>query len=233
MTMYGYTKKNPPKKVVIRVEPRKVAIGFSTIFTIAGLFMIGSVLLPFLQWQFIYLPSQPVEKFASPVPKFASPVSANFSSEYTDDWVPKSKNSVSKIKEYTISIPKLRINNAVVEFGATDLKKSLIGWADSSLPGKNGNNIIFGHSSLPSFYNPKDYHTIFSLLPTLKIGDSVFVNYDGISYAFEVFEMQTVEPEDFSVLEQRFDDSYLTLITCVPPGTYWKRLVVRARVAKF
>ncbi|MEK7127518.1 MAG: sortase [Patescibacteria group bacterium] len=233
MTKYGYTKNKPPQKIIVTVAPRKIAVGFSAIFTLAGIFMIGTVLLPFLQWQFIYLPSQPADKFISPVPKFASPVSANFSSEYSDNWMPKQSTTSAKIQKYTISIPKLRIDKAVVEFGATDLKKSLIGWADSSLPGQNGNNIIFGHSALPSLYNPKDYHTIFSLLPTLKIGDEIFVDFDGISYKFAVFEMQTVDPEDFSVLEQRFDDSYLTLVTCVPPGTYWKRLIVRARVTKF
>jgi len=44
--------------------------------------------------------------------------------------------------------------------------------------------------------------------------------------------MVEVEPEDLSILEQRFDDSYLTLVTCVPPGTYLRRLVVRARLVK-
>ncbi|MDO8515320.1 MAG: sortase, partial [bacterium] len=233
MTKYGYAKSKSPEKIIITVSPKKVAVSFSALFTFAGIIMIGTVLLPFLQWQFIYLPTQPKDKFASPVPKFATPVSANYSSEFTDDWMPKSSSASAKNQRYSISIPKLKITNAVVEFGATDLKKSLIGWGDSSSPGAMGNNIIFGHSALPTFYNPKDYHTIFSLLPTLKIGDEIYIDFDGISYKFAVFEMQTVDPDDFSVLEQRFDDSYLTLVTCVPPGTYWKRLVVRARVTKF
>jgi len=47
-----------------------------------------------------------------------------------------------------------------------------------------------------------------------------------------VEKMIEVSPRDLSILAQRYDDSYLTLITCVPPGTYFKRLIVRARLAK-
>ena len=151
-----------------------------------------------------------------------------------NSWLPKATASaIPTVRYYTISIPKVRIENATVEFGANDLKKSLIGWTDSSLPGSLGTNIVFGHSTLPQFYNPVSYTTIFSLLPTLERGDPIYLNYDGVSYKYLVFDMKTVDPEDYSILDQRFDDSYLTLITCVPPGTYWKRLVVKAKVVKF
>jgi len=238
MALYGYTKKSSPQKVVVEINIPKVpkkglSITFAAIFTLAGIFMLTSVLWPILEWQLVYLPKQPTEKFVSPVPKFASPVLANsisdLSTEFTD-WVPKSKTVTEKTIFYTVTIPRLKINKAVVEYGG---KKSLLGWADSPLPGKPGNNIIFGHSALPTFYNVKDYHTIFTYLPSLKTGDTVQVDYDNVSYKYKVFEMQTVDPEDFSILEQRFDDSYITLITCVPPGTYWKRLMVRARIVKY
>jgi sortase A len=39
-----------------------------------------------------------------------------------------------------------------------------------------------------------------------------------------------VDPNDFGVLDQDKDGSYLTLITCTPPGTYLKRLVVKAKL---
>jgi len=38
--------------------------------------------------------------------------------------------------------------------------------------------------------------------------------------------------DKISVLEQKYDASYLTLVTCVPPGTYWKRLVVKAKLVQ-
>jgi len=40
-------------------------------------------------------------------------------------------------------------------------------------------------------------------------------------------------PEDVSILEQYYDGEYLSLITCVPPGTYLRRLVVRAKLVRY
>lgn len=137
-----------------------------------------------------------------------------------------------KVSFYTISIPKLKIENATVAIGGEDLAKSLIQYPGTALPGKIGNAVIFGHSILPLFYNPKDYIAIFSTLPTLKPGDEINVAYDGISYKYRVEEMFEVEPTDIQVLEQDKSDSFLTLVTCVPPGDPRKpkRLIIRARV---
>ena len=91
---------------------------------------------------------------------------------------PKNKDfGTSKVSFYTISIPKLKIENAIVAIGGEDLTKNLIQYPGTALPGKNGNAVIFGHSILPIFYNPKNYTAIFSTLPTLKEGDDVFIEY--------------------------------------------------------
>lgn len=136
----------------------------------------------------------------------------------------------SKITHYTLSIPKLGIEEAIVQIGGEDLKTSLIHYQGTAFPGQFGNAVVFGHSVLPQFFNPKNYLTIFSTLPELRGKDEIFINFDGVRYRYLVEEMVEVQPEDISVLEQRYDDSYLTLITCVPPGTYLRRLVVRARL---
>jgi sortase A len=140
--------------------------------------------------------------------------------------------SASKVSYYTITIPKLRIESATVAIGGEDLSKSLIQYPGTAVPGKRGNSVIFGHSILPIFYNPKNYISIFTTLPSLKIGDQIFVNYDGISFTYKVETMFEVLPTDLQVLDQDSSDSFLTLVTCVPPGDPRdpKRLVVRARV---
>ena len=138
----------------------------------------------------------------------------------------------SKIGHYTISIPKLRIENAVVAIAGEDLNHSLIQYPGTALPGRPGNSVIFGHSILPIFYNPKKYIAIFSLLPTLKKGDEISVNYDGIAYKYIVETMFEVGPTDIQVLDQDSSDSFITLVTCTPSGDPRnpKRLIVRARV---
>ncbi len=119
-----------------------------------------------------------------------------------------------------------------MEIGGENLGQSLIHYAGTALPGEYGNGVVFGHSTLPQFFNPKQYLSIFSLLPSLKEGAEIFVSFDGVTYKYVVESLKTFDPSDISVLEQRFDDRYLTLVTCVPPGTYWKRLAVKARLVK-
>jgi len=151
-------------------------------------------------------------------------------------WFPnKPQTEISpkvKVKEYFLTIPKLNIFKAKVTVGGDDLTKSLVHYLPTSLPGENGNVAIFGHSTLPQLYNSKDFKTIFTYLPSLEKGDKITVNIGDLEYQYEVYDMFVVKPEQVSVLEQKYDNSYLTLITCVPPGTWWNRLVVRTRLAK-
>jgi len=152
-----------------------------------------------------------------------------------NNWFPESSSVFEKEEQsqtsYFLSIPKLGIESALVVQGV-DLKKSLVQYPGTPSPGKFGNTIIFGHSILPQFFNPKNYLAIFSTLPTLKQKDEVIINYNEVTYKYIVEQMIEVTPEDISILAQRYDDSYLTLITCVPPGTYLKRLIIRARLIK-
>lgn len=156
--------------------------------------------------------------------------------DYTDagNWFPTEETAFVETSNtsYLLSIPKLNIKSATVLVGMEDLKKSLIQYPGTAVPGKYGNTVVFGHSVLPQFFNPKNYLTIFSTLPTLKIGDQIILDYNQISYKYTVEQMIEVVPNDVSILAQRYDDSYLTLITCVPPGTYLRRLIVRARLNK-
>lgn len=159
-------------------------------------------------------------------------------SDYTkaSNWFPEAPKDVpaveSKVDFYTVSIPKLKIQDAIVAIGGEDLSKNLVQYPGTALPGKNGNAVIFGHSILPIFYNPKNYMSIFSTIPTLKNGDEIFINYDGIAYKFRVEELFEIYPTDIQILEQNPTDSFITLVTCVPPGDPRnpKRLIVRARV---
>lgn len=156
--------------------------------------------------------------------------------DYTkaSNWFPTTdSNFVSEnITYYTLSIPKLKIENATVAIGGEDLSQNLIQYPGTAMPGKRGNAAIFGHSILPQFYDPKDYLAIFSKLPDLDKGDEISVSYDGIIYKYRVEDKFEVLPTDIQVLEQNLSDSFLTLVTCVPPGDPRrpKRLIVRARV---
>lgn len=161
-----------------------------------------------------------------------SVLSSSTGSSRVNSWLPRKQEQedASTGRTYYLSIPELRIKDARVIIGGSDLDTSLIHYGGTGLPGDYGNSVIFGHSILPQFYDPANYKTIFSLLPKLDKGDDIYLKYDGISYRYKIFSLRVTTPDDISVLEQRYDASYVTLVTCVPPGTYWKRLEIRARL---
>lgn len=127
---------------------------------------------------------------------------------------------------YTLSIPSLGIINAQVAIRDEDLTKHLVQYPQTALPGQIGSPVIFGHSTLPQFFDPKKYTTIFSTLPKVKVGSDIFITYDGIEYTYRITKTFEVKPNELWVLRQDYSDKNLKVITCVPPGTTLRRLVV-------
>lgn len=107
------------------------------------------------------------------------------------------------------------------------LERGVVHYGNTAVPGENGNNVIVGHSS-NNWWAAGDYKFAFVLLDKLEVGDTYVLNYNSRQYIYEVFRKDVVEPTDLSVLEP-VGEPIVTLITCTPPGTSWKRLVVQAR----
>jgi len=227
MPIYRYVKKQP------KYQNKKVGIFISAICFVAGIIFLGNAFFPILSYE---IQSQGFSR------KLLSPIAVQGDSDTIVDysqarsWFVSGYElppNTSKITHYTLSIPKVKVKDAVVQVGGEDLMKGLVQYPGTAMPGQFGNTVIFGHSVLPQFFNPKDYKTIFSLLPTLKEKDEVIVNYDGITYRYQVYKMTEVTPDDLSVLEQHYDNQTMSIITCVPPGTYLRRLVVQARLVRY
>lgn len=180
-------------------------------------------------------------------PAVVAPRLIDFDLDYTNltNWFPatmpiasaaSASESASQV-EYTIDIPRLNIANAVVTNGGTDLNKSLIAFPGTALPGEFGAPVIFGHSVLRQFYNPSEknprrYNSIFSTLMTLKVGDEIYVTHDNVKYTYIVQEKTEVKPTDVYILNQKYDEKRLKLVTCTPEGTYLRRGVVTAQMVR-
>lgn len=136
----------------------------------------------------------------------------------------------SDITEYTLDIPKLNIDGAVVKVGGDDLLNGLIHYLPEYVPGINGTVNIFGHSTSPALARDGDYKSIFTYLPTLEAGDVFYITVDGIKYTYEIYDRVVIRPDQISALEPKYDNSYVNLFTCVPLGTYQKRLQVKAKL---
>src|SRR5581483_7251325 len=208
---------------------------------IARLAAVASALIGVSILALIFYPILVHELKAPPTLTFLSPIPDNEENDkmgaldYTkaSSWFPKARKTnfeKTKVSSYRLSISRLNIKNAIVSIGGEDLSQSLIQYPGTAIPGQIGNTVIFGHSVLPAFYNPSNYLTIFSTIPTLVKGDVITLDYDGITYKYEVEEYFEVDPSDIQILNQDDNDSYLTLVTCVPPGLTTRRGIIRAKI---
>jgi len=234
---YIYLKKDFSKKTK-RVKRKKIIALF---FLVVGLSFFSFAAIPILKFQLTY--SSKLKQIIDPISSSRGQPSvlSDTTIDYTQlsSWFVNSTENPNLISQtidsknstYYLSIPKLKITDATVTIGSMDLTKSLIQYPQTALPGQLGNTVIFGHSVLPQFFSPKNYLTIFSTLYKLKQGDEIILRYDKSTYKYIIEEMYEVQPTDLSVLEQRYDNKSLTIITCSPPGTYLRRLIVRATIA--
>jgi LPXTG-site transpeptidase (sortase) family protein len=116
------------------------------------------------------------------------------------------------------------IDDSAIQEGLT---RGVVHYADTALPGQDGNVVIVGHSS-GNIFNLGKYKFAFSLLRVLDNGDTFFLQKDGKRYVYQVYEKRVVSPTDVSVLGPADRPATATLITCDPPGLSTNRLVITA-----
>ena len=220
----------------------KKLIGLS--LSIIGIIIFLYIFLPLISWHIYFAPAIASTSYDSPLPASSNysttsitslidSAAENLGRDYTNaaNWYPGFSNKNNKIT-YNISIPKIGVENAIVTNDNADLKKHLVHFSAESSPPLSGNSIIFGHSSLPQLFNPNDYTTIFANAYKLKVGDKIIAKVDNQEYNYEIESVSVVDPDDTSALSQDYSGSYITLITCTPPGTIWKRLIIKSRLTE-
>lgn len=111
-----------------------------------------------------------------------------------------------------------------------DLKNGVIHYPGTAKPGENGNAFITGHSSYYP-WDPGRFKTVFARLNKVEVGDDIVIYYDQQKYHYKVREKKEVKNDDVSVLAQG-DEKLLTLMTCSPVGTNFRRLVVVAELVE-
>lgn len=240
MTKAIYTKRNGRN---IKKKFRLLGLSVSVLGFVVGLY----VFFPLLSWELYLKPVFASASFATPIPKntvvtknylkslISSTANTLSGTDYNNaaNWVPESNKdnkTSSPTTSYSISIPKLKIEGAYVSTVDTDLTAHLVHFPGTAIPPARGTAAIFGHSTLPQLYDRNNYKTIFANIHAVEIGDNIIANANNTLYTYKIFAIEITEPEDSSYLTQSYDSSYLYIITCTPPGTTWKRLIVKARI---
>ena len=135
--------------------------------------------------------------------------------------------------EFGIFIPKIGANASVIpnvspyDSGIYQqaLTKGVAHAEGTVYPGQIGNTFIFSHSSV-NIYDANRYNAVFYLLRKLDIDDNFYLTYQGKVYKYKVFDKKIVEATEISYLNPNTVNNQATLMTCWPPGTTLKRLVV-------
>lgn len=236
MNKYSYKKGKNSIRKILRI--------ISFISLITGISIILYVFFPLLSWQIFFADAS--REINYPIPKttvieenqlttLVSTASRTISGvDYTNasNWFPSLLLKKEKVDlQYTISIPSIGIKNATVSTSDNDLTKHLVNYGDT-IPSEKGNAVIFGHSTLPQLFNQNNYKTIFANAYKIKVGDEIFTTVSKVTYKYKIEKVFVVDPSQTWVLAQDYSDKYLTLVTCTPPGTVWKRLIIKGRLEK-
>lgn len=164
--------------------------------------------------QIKFLTSKGETEDQTPVP--AKPAAAEVSSAPLIE-IPKIKVSAPVVYEPSVSEPAIQ----------KALQRGVVHYGNTPEPGEPGNSVIVGHSS-NDWWEPGKYKFVFVLLDKLIVGDKFSINHKGKRYVYQVTQSKVVAPTDLSVLAPTTEPT-VTLITCTPPGTSWKRLIIHAK----
>jgi LPXTG-site transpeptidase (sortase) family protein len=142
-----------------------------------------------------------------------------------------------------INITKLGLEGVPVIWSKTEIEKEMLSdlesgvshYAQTAAPGQNGNAIISGHSS-NYIWAKGNYNHIFKDLNNLEKGDGIAIktiqkNGRVITYHYVVRGKYIDAPDDERIFETT-ETPILTLSTCWPLGTTFKRLVIKAELVK-
>lgn len=137
-------------------------------------------------------------------------------------------------KENSIEIPKLNVIAPIVFAEKNDnaayqasLKKGVLLYPQSALPGDKGTTIILGHSSSPNW--PKiNYDWVFGRLNELNNGNEILIFFNHKKYIYKVNEVKIIEKGQEPTSDVNNPEPTLYLLSCWPPGRDVKRITVKA-----
>lgn len=214
------TLKNTPGKLL--------ALGFLSM----GIFILMQVILPIISFQ-VWAIGQKVNSRILVSPKKSERGILGISVQNKDNFPvfvsDLTRETKPNYSQFQLSAPRLKIEEAVVYVDSNDLSKGLAQLPGSALPGEKGNLFISGHSAISRFFSGQI--AIFAKLTDFKKGDEILVKALGTKFVYKVMEIKVVDPSDLSVISAPEEQGrYISLMTCVPPGLNFKRLVVLGKM---
>lgn len=142
---------------------------------------------------------------------------------------------VPESTDFGIVVPKIGANARIIpnvdsanerDYLAV-LKKGVAHALGTAFPGEGGHVFLFAHST-DYFWNVGAYNAVFYLLGKLDKNDEINIFYKGQRFVYRVVDKTIVDPSQVEYLTRKTNKEFLTLQTCWPLGTTFKRLLVFA-----
>ena len=128
----------------------------------------------------------------------------------------------------TIVIPHLGVNVPIFERGIDAARQlpiapglSVTHYLFSAAMGQPGNYVVYGHDDIDG--------QVFRYLPTMRVGDLVYLSSGRHRYVYRVSGSQIVSPSDVAVMAPT-KAATLTMISCTPYWVDTQRIVVTAQL---
>jgi sortase A len=131
-----------------------------------------------------------------------------------------------------ITVPRLGLKDVAVPTGSRQAeldREGILRVRGSGLPWIAGSNtFITGHAlGFPRTRVPY----VFYRLNKMKPGDEIFLeDKEGQEYTFRVYDLMTVEPNDYWTTYPVEDKTVVSLQSCTPISTFENRLIVRGEL---
>lgn len=122
-----------------------------------------------------------------------------------------------------IEIPVIKTKSPIYHYTTEEsLQKGVGHLFGSSMPvgGKGTHAVLSAHRGLPS-------NKLFSDLDKVVVGDKFFISICGETFAYQIDQIQIVEPDQTDSLALQPGKDYVTLVTCTPYGVNTHRILCR------
>lgn len=123
----------------------------------------------------------------------------------------------------TLEIPKINLE-APIYFSTTDLVLAngvgILEGTNLPMGGEGTHAVLSAHRGL-------SLGKMFTDLPKIKLGDQFYINFYGEKLAYQVDQIQTIDPDDVTPFQVDPTKDYVTLLTCTPIGINTQRFIAR------
>ena len=131
--------------------------------------------------------------------------------------------NVDRVMMGVLEIPCIEVELPIYHGIAEDVLQKGVGHiSQTAFPvgGEGNHTVLSTHRGLPDA-------RLFTDLDELEPGDAFYIRVLGNNLAYEVDQVEVVDPGDVSLLKPEEGKDYVTLLTCTPYGINSHRLLVR------